>query len=58
LANMNPPDQFAAIPAAVERSALPTQNRGRRPGTTAQGNPDPGRAWRPRGWHGAGQRYG
>ncbi len=45
MANIALPDQFAAVPAAVEPPALPNR-------------PDPAQRGPSKGWHGAGQRYG
>ncbi len=60
MANIALPDQFAAVPAAVEPPTLPNDKAGKRlgRGTAAPARPDPAQRGPSKGWHGAGQRYG
>jgi hypothetical protein len=60
LANIALPDQFAAVPAALEPPALANDKAGKRlgRGTAAVAKPDPAPRRTSRSWHGAGQRYG
>ena len=59
LANVNLPDDFAAIPVAVQPPVLPNDSTTKRlgPRTAAPAKPDSARHRMSRSWHGAGQRY-
>ncbi len=60
LANVNLPDDFAAIPNAIQPPAPPNDNGDKRQSrrTATPVKPEPIQRRMSRGWHGAGQRYG